>query len=214
MPNRHERRRAEAEHRKGFEQYRDLCRRAYKTLPDGEIGEAYMRGEKAAALGIEYMMIHPTGEAPPAWRDDDIILSVGYYQQKFKARVPASHLQKTIDQWPEFVRQARERGVLDFPDDERAGARQFVFDQILNNRAQIDPTHAALTASAIAWLVKGSPAGLAFGSIQRAAHYEITDQAELSADGRRARNFRLTLLKDLSDPSELAAINTLPIPQW
>jgi len=57
---------------KGYEQYRELFQRAYSKSSDREIGEGWMRGEAAAVSGVDGMFIHPTGEAPPTPRDDDI----------------------------------------------------------------------------------------------------------------------------------------------
>src|SRR5262245_55171846 len=56
---------------KGFEQYRELFQRAYSKSSDREVGEGWMRGEAAAASGVDGMFIHPTGEAPPTPRDND-----------------------------------------------------------------------------------------------------------------------------------------------
>ena len=98
--NRKDCRRAEAQQRrmgattdKGFEQYRALLRQAYSKSSDREIGEGWMRGEAAAVSGVDGMFIHPTGEAPPTPRNDDIRLSANYGQQSFKARTAANYLQ-------------------------------------------------------------------------------------------------------------------------
>jgi hypothetical protein len=167
--NRHERRAAAARGGSsimgatsdiGFEQYRDLYRRAYSKSSDREIGEGWMRGEAVVASGADYMMIHPAGETPSSPSDDDVFLSVNYGPQRFLARAAIRHLHMLINGWPSFVRQVREgigKGMI--TDDARHDARGFIFDMVLDNRAQVDPTMAALTASAVAWLVTTSPVG-------------------------------------------------------
>jgi hypothetical protein len=200
---------------KGFERYRDLYRRAYKKTSDQEIGEGWMRGEVAKAG--DYMMIHPVGEQPPAPSDDDIFLSAVYEPQWFLARTALRHFQMMVDGWPDFVRQVCNAGISTkglISDDPRHDARQFIFDMIMDNRAQSDPMMAALTGSAIAWLATTSPVGVALGKSHRVAHYSITDQTELTAGGRKARNFRLMLAGDPSQYAEMARSAMVAVPKW
>jgi hypothetical protein len=126
---------------KGFEQYQEMFRRAYSKSSEREIGEGFMRGEAAAASGVDGMIIHPTGEAPPPLRDDDIRLSASYGEQSFKGRVAASYYSKLVDIWPGFVRDMRKRGLGQdvITDDARHDAREFIFSMIVENR-QWDPT--------------------------------------------------------------------------
>ena len=179
---------------KGFEQYHELFRRAYGKSSDREIGEGWMRGEAAAASGVDGMIIHPTGETPPEARDDDIRLSATYGTQSFKARAAANYLPKLVDIWPEFLRQMRKAGINPpTTDDKRHDAREFVFEMIVDNRWQSDGQIAAVTAGAIAWLATTSPAGVAIGHSHRSVHYEITD-LPFELHQRKSRNFRLMLM--------------------
>src|SRR5262249_50690470 len=124
---------------KGFEQYRELFRKAYSKSSEREIGEGFMRGETAAASGVGGMIIHPTGEAAPSPRDDDIRLSASYGQQSFKARAAASYFPKLVDIWPDFLRQARKAGIeLPVTGDKRHDAREFIFSMIVGNYWQSD----------------------------------------------------------------------------
>jgi len=178
---------------KGFDQYRELFRRVYSESSDREIGEGWMRGEAAAASGVDGMIIHPTGEAAPPARDDDIRLSASYGQQSFKARVAASYFPRLIDIWPDFLRQMRKAGIAPpVTDDKRHDAREFIFSMIVENRWQADGQIAAVTAGAIAWLATTSPAGAAIGHSHRRVHYEITD-LPFELHQRKSRNFRLML---------------------
>jgi hypothetical protein len=178
---------------KGFEAYRELYLCAYGKSSDREIGEGWMRGEAAAASGVDGMFIHPTGEAAPAPRDDDIRLSVSYGQQSFKARVAANYLPALVGVWPDFLRQLRKLGLGKnvMTDDARHDAREFVLSSIVDNQ-QWDPTMGTVTAGAIAWLATTSPAGPAIGHSHRNVHYEITD-LPFSLHGRKSRNYRLML---------------------
>jgi len=178
---------------KGFEQYRELFRRAYSKSSDREIGEGWMRGEAAAASGVDGMFIHPTGEAAPPPRDDDIRLSASYGQQSFKARVAASYFPRLVGIWPDFLRQMRKAGIAPpVTDDKRHDAREFIFSMIVENRWQADGQIAAVTAGAIAWLATTSPAGIAIGQSHHSVHYEITD-LPFELHQRKSRNFRLML---------------------
>ena len=198
--NRKDCRRAEAQQRrmgattdKGFEQYRALFRQAYSKSSDREIGEGWMRGEAAAVSGVDGMFIHPTGEAPPTPRDDDIRLSANYGQQSFKARTAANYLSELVNIWPEFLRQSREAGIeLPTTSDERHDAREFIFSMIVGNYWQANPKLATVTAGAIAWLATTSPAGVAIGHSHHGVHYEITD-LPFELHQRKSRNFRLML---------------------
>jgi hypothetical protein len=178
---------------KGFEQYRELFRRAYSKSSDREIGEGWMRGEAAAVSGVHGMFSHPTGEAAPPPRDDDIRLSASYGQQSFKARVAASYFPRLIGIWPDFLRQMRKAGIEPpVTDDKRHDAREFIFSMIVENRWQADGQIAAVTAGAIAWLATTSPAGVAIGQSHHSIHYEITD-LPFELHQRKSRNFRLML---------------------
>jgi hypothetical protein len=115
-----------------------------------------------------------------------------------------------------MVPRARNAGISTkglITDDPRHDAREFIFEMVLENRAQSDGMMAALTASAIAWLAATSPAGVALGDSHRVAHYSITDQMELAAGGRKARNFRLALMNDPSQYAQLTQ-NMPPLPKW
>jgi hypothetical protein len=213
--NRRDRRRAEAQDRKRFEEYRDLYRKAYRSSTDREIGEGFMRGEAVSAGGFTHMVIHPTSKSPPPPSDDDLWLSVAYGPQRFLACTANQNLSMLAATWPDFIRQLREQRLAKPPlitDDERHDAREFIFSMVVDNHAQSDSQYAALTASAMAWLIATSPIGVTFGEAHKVAHYEITNQEALSASGRRARNFRLALMNDLS---ELALLQNMPPPpQW
>ena len=192
--NRHERRAAEAEARRAFEKYRALCQRAYKKSDDRTIGESWMRGETAAASGIDAMFIHPVGEKPPPVSDSDILLSARYGPQEFKARTTSANFPIMVADWSRF---REEIGWLDnspVTDDERHDAREFIFQTILENRWQSDPQVAAVTAGAIAWLASTSPAGLIADASYTHIHYEVTDYP-VDVSGRKFRNFRLMLGK-------------------
>jgi hypothetical protein len=179
---------------KGFEQYQEMFRRAYSKSSEREIGEGFMRGEAAAASGVDGMVIHPTGEAPPPLRDDDIRLSASYGEQCFKARAAASYLPTLVNLWPDFLRQMRKAGIKPpTTDDKRHDAREFIFSMIVDNQWQLNPTIAAATAGAIAWLATTSPAGVAVGQSHRSIHYEITD-LPFEVHQRKSRNFRLMLM--------------------
>jgi hypothetical protein len=210
--NRHERRAAEAREHKRFEDYRNLYRKAYRKGTDRQIGEAWMRG--AAAEDVKYMIVHPSDEPPPSPSDDDLFFSVAYGPQRFLARAAKRNLPSLVAQWPDFIRQLREQGDGEplITDDARHDAREFIFSMVLDNHAQGDGTWGTLTASAVAWLVSTSPAGAALGAAHKVTHYEITDQAGPAVNGKRARNFRLALLNDLSELTELK--NLPPPPQW
>jgi hypothetical protein len=220
--NRHERRAAEAQARagasadKGFAEYRDLYRKAFLTssVSDREIGEGWMRGEKVKAENYEYMTLHAVDQSPPPPADDDFFVSVGYNKQIFAARGAAKDRDLLVKMWISFIDQLRQQNSKLLTGDDRADARSFIFEMVLGNQAWDDGTKAALTAGAIAWLVKTSPAGATFGDphfAHKIAHYQISDQTELTADGRRARNFRLSLMNDYS---ELDAQKTVPLPRW
>ena len=199
----------------GFNRYRDLFRRAFKKTSDREIGEGWMRGE--AAKAGDYMVLHPVGESSPAPSDDDIFLSAVYESQWFLARTAPRYFQMMIDGWPDFVRQVRNAGISTkgmITDDPRHDAREFIFQMILENWARSDPAMAALTGSAIAWLAATSPVGAALGKSHRVAHYSITDQIELAAGGKKARNFRLMLAGDPSQYAEMARSAMVAVPKW
>src|SRR5262249_49537971 len=143
--------------------------------------------------------------------------SASYGSQRFFGRTAARNFQMLVDGWPNFVREVRNAGISTkglISDDPRHDAREFIFEMVLENRAQSDPTMAALTASAIAWLAVTSPAGEALGKSHRVAHYVITDQVELTAGGKRVRNFRLMLADDPSQYSELMQVATVSVPKW
>jgi hypothetical protein len=197
MPNRHERRAAEARAKagasidKGFAQYRNLYQQAFKKVFEREIAEGYMRGEAAAIDGVEGMILHPVGEKPAAASGTDILLSASYKSQAFKARTAAAHLPALIDIWPQFLQELG-GGNTPATGDPRHDARAFIFDIIVGNHWQGDATIATVTGAAIAWLAATSPAGVVLGHSHRGVHYEITD-IPTETDGRRRRNFRLVL---------------------
>lgn len=198
--NRHERRAAEARARaaqgasldRNYEAYRARYQQAYRKTFERDIAESFMRGEAAAASGVDGMFIHPAGKSPPQPCDDDVLLSVSYGPQVFKARTASGHLATMVAGWPRFVEEVRKSGSDIVTDDERHDAREFIFQTVLENR-QWDPTIAALAASAIAWLASTSPAGAVAGRSHKEIHYEITDNPT-GADGRKSRNFRLMRL--------------------
>jgi len=218
--NRHERRAAEARARsaagrdKDFEAYQAMYRHAFHVVSERDIGEGYMRGEVAKINGVEQVVIHPLGGSPTPATETDIHLSARYRSQRFVARVQHEHFRTLVDQWPNFVvaLAAHMKGDKRNPvtSDQRSDARSFLFEMIVDNGWQNDPLKAALTASAMAWLTSTSPVGATIGHFHRVAHYEITDQDELSASGRRARNYRLVLARDM----ESFVLPDLPVPKW
>ena len=196
MPNRHDRRAAEAEARRNFEKYQSLYRRAYKAADDREIGEAWMRGEAFEAGGMDMYVIHPVGEIAKLG-DDDIRLSARYETQTFKACAAPRHLPAVIDDWSRFFAYAcaqispADESIQHLLNDERSAARETIFQFTLENKWQADPQLSALIAGAIAWLAStATPLGLPPGT--KGIHYEITDLPP-DASGRMQRNFRLML---------------------
>jgi hypothetical protein len=196
--NRHERRAAEAQTRNSFKEYDALYRQAFKKVNDRDIGEGWMRGAAADANGIAGMVIHPPNEAPPHRDQCDVELSAAYGPQRFVAHVKSEHIKTLEAQWLELVNAINTncRG-RDNPltSDARSDARQFIFEMIMTNEPYANGNMAALTASAILWLARASPAGIAVGDIHKNIHYEITEMGT-APDGRKMRNYRLMLTND------------------
>jgi hypothetical protein len=191
--NSHERRAAEAQTRNSFKDYAALYRRAFKRADDHEIGEAWIRGAAAKADGIDGMVLHPPGEAPPHRNQCDLELSAAYGSQRFVAYAKSERIEVLEAEWPKFT------DVLKHLDpnnpisgDAHSDARSFIFEMIMTNRAYENGDVASLTASAILWLARGSPMGPAIGASHKRVHYEITEM-DTAPDGRRMRNYRLML---------------------
>ena len=187
--NRHDRRAEEARSRKSFEDYDAVYRKAFRKVDARAIGEGWMRGAKAEALGIAGMVIHPTdAPAPASSAECDIHLSAAYGTQRFDASVRSADLPVLVAQWPAFVeviRNSPSSGIIS--KDPRSDARQFIFELIVTNQQYADGTMGSLVASAIAWLAKTSAVGVLLGDSHKNVHYEITDT------GPTGRNFRLTM---------------------
>jgi hypothetical protein len=193
--NRQERRAAEAQTRNSFKHYDALYRQAFKKVDDRDIGESWMRGAATEASGIKGMIIHPPNETPPHCDQCDLKLSASYGPQEFIAHAKSEHIKTLEAGWPKFA-SAVETNCKG-PDnpltgDARSDARQFIFEMIMKNRPYTDGALGALTASAILWLARTSPAGHAIGNSHKHVHYEITEMGT-APDGRKTRNYRLML---------------------
>ena len=189
MNNRHDRRAKEAQARKSFEEYASAYRKAFRKADDREIGEGWMRGAKAEADDIQGMVIHPPGETRPAASACDIFLSVAYGTLRFDAVTRSEYLPTMQAEWPKIIEQLREKGIIESLDvDPRRDARSFIVSALVANMHYENGTAAAMMASAIVWLIKGSPVGVALGASHKGAHYEITDT------GPGQQNFRLMLM--------------------
>jgi hypothetical protein len=193
--NRHERRAAEAQTRNSFKDYDALYRRAFKKADDRDIGESWMRGAAAEADGIEGMVLHPPNEVPPHRDQCDLELSAAYGPQRFVARAKSEHIKVLETAWPEFMNILNTIPDNPLTGDARSDARQFIFEMIMRNEPYANGNMAALTASAIVWLARGSPVGPAIGESHKHIHYEITDMGT-APDGRKMRNYRLILTHD------------------
>jgi hypothetical protein len=193
--NRHERRAAEAQTRDSFKNYEALYRRAYEKVDDRHIGESWMRGAAAEASGIDSMILHPSGEAPPRRDQCDLELSAAYGSQRFVAFAKSEFLETLEKQWPAFLDAVRDDPNDRVTGDERSNAREFIFEMIMTNQPYADSRLAVLTASAIVWLARGSPVGPAIGNSHKRIHYEITEIGT-APDGRKMRNYRLILTKE------------------
>jgi len=189
MPNRHERRAAEAQTRQSFAHYDAMYRKAFKIVNDRDIGEGWMRGEAADASGIDSMIIHGAGETPPPRDACDIELSAAYGSQRFTAYAKRAQLEPLTKQWKQFLDLIRETD--NSLGDTRRDARQFIFEMIVTNQQYDDGGHAALISGAIAWLAITSPVGVAIGDRHKNIHYEISDMGVVH--GRKMQNFRLIL---------------------
>jgi len=186
--NRHDRRAQEAQTRKSFTDYDAIYRRAFKKADDREIGEGWMRGAEAEANGIKAMIIHPTHEPPPPRSACDIELSAAYGEQKFQAFTKAEYLTTLQAGWPKFLDAARTQPDAPVTDDPRRDARAMIFENIVTNHQYASGLFSAITASAIIWLARTSPVGVAIGESHKRIHYEITD-----TETPGVRNYRLML---------------------
>jgi hypothetical protein len=173
--NRHERRAAEAQTRNSFKDYDALYRRAFNKVDDRDIGESWMRGAAAEAEGIKGMILHAPNEAPPPRDQCDLELSAAYGSQQFIAYAKSGHIKTLEEQWPVFVKTAHAVPNNPLTGDARSDARQFIFEMIMTNWPYANGDMAALTASAIVWLARSSPAGLAIGKSHKHIYYEITE---------------------------------------
>jgi len=187
MPNRHDRRAAEAQTRKNFADYQTIYRQAFKKADDREIGESWMRGAAAEASGISATIIHPTHQPPPPRDACDVELSAAYGSQQFQAFTRKEFLTMLQEGWPKFVEIISRQPDAPVSGDMRHDARAFMFEMIVTNRQYESGEFSALTASAIIWLARTSPVGVGVGESHNHIHYEITDT------GPGVRNYRLML---------------------
>jgi hypothetical protein len=182
--NRHERCAAEAETRKGYEEYRRKVRGIYSKVSEREIGEGFMRGEALAASGADGMVIHRPGEPRPRGADD-ITVSVAYGTFAFRAYVAPWLVPGLLEPWKSIAAEAAEQG------DPRQYTRGVIIECLVENR-HADSEFAATLAGAIMWHAATSPVGAVLETPDhrhRDVHYEITDIT--APDGHCSHNFRL-----------------------
>jgi hypothetical protein len=185
--NRHDRRAEEAKTRNSFTHYSNVYRNAFNKADDRRIGEGFMRGAKAEANGIAAMVLHPPGATPPSFDECDVAISASYGEQQFRAVTKAEHLDTLQTEWPKLVEQFKKMPEAPVTDDMRFDARGFIFSMLMDNWQYVNGEMAAMTASAIVWLVRTSAVGPAIGQSHKSVHYEITDT------GPGQRNYRLML---------------------
>jgi hypothetical protein len=199
--NRHERRAAGAQARKaahtdhGFADFSAHLRQVRAKLSDREIGESWMRSEAFKVAGADSILVHEIGQQPKQ-SDDDWLISLAYETLRFKAYVPAAVFERSIGDIEKHIVPTLAAKTFEA---KRAGARQFLFDMLLENKGLTDGTMAAWMAATIGWLVKTSDIGemiSAAGVQYRSLHYEITTP---TFSGRKALNFRLVLQEGHDD---------------
>jgi hypothetical protein len=98
------------------------------------------------------------------------------------------HLATLAEEWVKIREAVRDWPNSPVTGDPRHDARAFMFEMIVRNEQYDSGRSAAMTGSAIIWLARTSPVGVAVGESHKRVHYEITD-----TDRPGVRNYRLML---------------------
>ncbi|WP_035975963.1 hypothetical protein [Bradyrhizobium sp. th.b2] len=193
----------------GFKDYSARYRKFISKVSDMEIGEGWMRGELAKAIGIDMLVLHPRGE-PVRRSNCELKLELRYYHlHVFTAVLPdIGRIDAIVRDWVEMMK------LLPPSKDRRNSTRDFLMEWLLENRHYTDEPHTqnhsgAIMATAMLWLHMTGPLErfirAALNKAKDAGHstalvFEVTDMPGLI--GHKAYNWR-TILNASDDGTEI-----------